>query len=453
MKISQAIKLGHRSLVSHKRRNLTTIIIVGVMFGFMMGVIFLTQGVQNVVRQAADAALGDNYYVGIQTDFYNEKRCRQEPILGQEGHYNIICEPHDLEQLRQKVAALGGEVLAVSNTRLMSLSPEAARPFIQVNLESVPDTVVPVLESTTMALFQLYGDKAYNMNYVELANLIRDGKLASVLGQPQEITYNGGATLMPVGILASGRITQLKTDAGASFNPLDYILEFVGMNSNMLGREIVIDNRSPATLDYLDYFENMENIAENAISAVLRFDNFAAAEQFASQNTCQIYEDSIGCKKEFFLESMFDNRVALARTGEMIWWGLGIAEMVLLTLAVVITLFTLLKVLHGETKSITLYRSLGASTSDIVMIYLAYTAEVCLLAIGFAILMGLGIALIASLTNTSAMADMLTAAYGKVINGPFILVGWNWDILKIIFVMLLVALLSLLCSANTLRKN
>ncbi len=449
MRISQAIKLGHRSLAGHRRRNLTTIIIIGVTFGFMMGVIFLTQGAQNAIRRAADDAIGENYYLGIETDFYNKKRCHEEPIPDQPNAFNIICEPHDLEQLQQKVQAANGEILATSTDQLLLIPPEKVAQFITVDMDTVPDDVVPVLLDPNMIFFNLYGENAYKKIDFEKANLMRKGILNDDIGHVRETLYVPTGLAETVGVIPNGSIHWLSN--GMSLNPLDFILDFLGMNSTMYS-SITLDNGSTAVREYAAQMGS-SSIAENMLQALLRFDSFEDAQRFAEANTCQVYESSMGCEKEFFLESMLDNRVALAETADLVWWGLGIAEAVLIIIAVVITFFTLLKVLHNEKKTIALYYSLGASTGDVMKIYLSYMLEVCLLAVGFAVLLGLGIAVVVNILNASAVADLLTVAYVKDITWPIILVGWNFDIAKIIIVMLLVAPVTALLCMKMLSKR
>lgn len=449
MRISQAIKLGHRSLIGHRRRNLTTIIIIGVTFGFMMGVIFLTQGAQNAIRRAADDAIGDNYYLGIETDFYNKKRCHEEPIPDQPNAFNIICEPHDLEQLQQKAQAANGEVLATSTDQLLLIPPEKVAQFITVDMDTVPDDVVPVLLDPNMIFFNLYGENAYKKIDFEKANLMRKGILNDDIGHVRETLYVPTGLSETVGVIPNGSIHWLSN--GMSLNPLDFILDFLGMNSTMYS-SITLDNGSTAVREYAAQMGS-SSIAENMLQALLRFDSFEDAQRFAEANTCQVYESSLGCEKEFFLESMLDNRVALAETADLVWWGLGIAEVVLMVIAAIITFFTLLKVLHNEKQTIALYYSLGASTGDVMKIYLSYMLEVCLLAVGFAVLLGLGIAVVVNILNASAVADLLTVAYVKDITWPIILVGWNFDIAKIIIVMLLVAPATALLCMKMLSKR
>lgn len=450
MKFSQAIKLGHRSLAGHKRRNLTTIIIIGVMFGFLMGIIFLTQGAQNAIMHAADAALGESYYLRIQTNFYNKNLCYYEPVPDSPNQFNIICKPVDDAALAKHIQSMGGELLAISHDRSFTLTPEAAQPFLQTDLASIPETAVPMLKSDTLAFYDLLGEQSYKLNYQSQAKLIREGKLQEVIGRSNKMIGWDGEDVV-VGITPSGTIHQL-TEGTVSLDPLDYILEFLGMDSGS-GGALVIDNNSPSTQAYLEYANSFDPVAENMVEALLKFDNFDQAMAFARSNTCQVYESSMGCKKDFFLETIPDNRISIARTAQMVWWGLGIAETVFIVIAVTIALFTLLKVLHGESKNIALYRSLGASTSDMVKIYLAYTLEVCLFAVGLAVAIGLIMAIFISFIDMSDMADLLTVAYNKVIDGPLILVGWNFDLLKIIIVMVCVAPLSLLFSTKILRKD
>lgn len=396
MKISQAFKLGHRSIASHKRRNLTTIIIVGILFGLLSALIFTVQGTENAIFRAANETYGEEYYVGFETNVFNEKICRREPIPDQPNASNIICPDDTAETSATIVTENHGEIISQSPGYNLIASPDAFPQYL----------------GTVVSPKGMYAEPV-------------DWYLA--------------------GIFPSGEIIHMYSDDEAnspSLNPLDYVIEFLGMNPAGMSSSATLDIDTPANRDRIAYLSEHFSWAENMTSIIAKFDSAASAEAFADRYICT--DSGYSCNKPFITGTTFDNRIALRNASALTWGGLRVAEYIIIAIAAIITFFTFIKILGDQSSEIRLYRSLGASTSDICFIYAAYLIEICLYAITFMLILGLALSGLVSILNATNISDTLVVAYGRDFSWPKILIGFNIDLLKLMLFLFAVAALSLL---------
>lgn len=447
MKISQAFKLGHRSIASHKRRNLTTIIIVGILFGLLSALIFTVQGTENAIFRAANETYGEEYYVGFETNVFNEKICRREPIPDQPNASNIICPDDTAETSATIVTENHGEIISQSPGYNLIASPDAFPQYISVNLADAPDDAITIIASPSQLTDRLAGG-AYRLSSLPLPE-----RAAFVRSLPQYLgtvvspkgTYAEPVDWYIAGIFPSGEIIHMYSDDKAnspSLNPLDYVIEFLGMNPSGMSSSATLDIDTTANRDRIAYLSEHFSWAENMTSIIAKFDSAASAEAFADRYICT--DSGYSCNKPFITGTTFDNRIALRNASALTWGGLRVAEYIIIAIAAIITFFTFIKILSDQSSEICLYRSLGASTSDICFIYAAYLIEICLYAITFMLILGLALSGLVSILNTTNISDTLVVAYGRDFPWPKILIGFNVDLLKLMLSLFAVAALSLL---------
>lgn len=63
MKLREIYKLAHREYVVYKTRSIATIITIGVLFGLLLGILFVAQGLENVTLRYAREATGGLVYL------------------------------------------------------------------------------------------------------------------------------------------------------------------------------------------------------------------------------------------------------------------------------------------------------------------------------------------------------------------------------------------------------
>ena len=112
------------------------------------------------------------------------------------------------------------------------------------------------------------------------------------------------------------------------------------------------------------------------------------------------------------------------------------ASAVLSVAAIFILAFTMAHIISQNTKVIVLYRSLGASKWQLMLIYFAYMVLLCMRAIIFAAAVGIALAGCATIVGWSYFSAQLLATYPEMPHYWPILMGVNWQCLQIILGML-----------------
>ena len=122
------------------------------------------------------------------------------------------------------------------------------------------------------------------------------------------------------------------------------------------------------------------------------------------------------------------------------------ASIVLMIVSAFILAFTMAHLIASSTKTFVLYRSIGASKSQLLIIYFVYLMELCVRAAIFAICLGLVLAAIMTGVGWNYLLERLIEVYPNVPEFPPILLGVNWQCFEVIVCMFLAAPVSfLLC--------
>lgn len=372
MHISQALKLGFLSIRGYKRRSLTTIIIVSACFGALIGIMLITQGLENTILAIQDRAMNNQYYLQIAT---NTDNCEINSQFDADGkmQVNVICPKEDLYQ-----------------------------------------EISPFLEGT-------------NSQLVELSQIPK--------------------------LQGTGEITRISADKyGHSNNPLDLLLSVYETHNFANSAALLESDNSDNDFTQLQNFQIF----------FLRFDHLSEVQRFYRQANClSAYDDycstnySNGSEpRRFILTPINTSRIIISMRMDLVKKVLGWLSLAIAVIAGIITLFTFLKILQAEDKTMQLYRSLGASNRDLTYIYASYLIEMCGLIIIASLIIGIIAGLIVSFMNTTGLANMLIGAYGSsLVSQPLILLGWSNLIFIPLGALLFVALLSLLFTLPKLRRQ
>lgn len=122
------------------------------------------------------------------------------------------------------------------------------------------------------------------------------------------------------------------------------------------------------------------------------------------------------------------------------------ASIVLMIVSAFILAFTMAHLIASSTKTFVLYRSIGASRVQLLIIYFVYLMELCVRAAIFAICLGLVLAAIMTGVGWNYLLERLIEVYPNVPEFPPILLGVNWQCFEVIVCMFLAAPVSfLLC--------
>lgn len=432
MRISEAIKLGHANLTAHKGRSLAIVITISVLFGLIMGVNFILQGLEDNALRYSDARSEGKIYV--------EGRYR-----GNQGN----------EVVRQRVEKYHGEILGeITKAKLFGeqevlyiVSPEVVEHLLTQPLDSVPADKLPVVMSEDMmqrlAEAKENGDEIYfgglfdmpEEDY-EIVGMIDDAHKRNELGEEGEINL---LNLVLVHMGAFGGYEMLVVDDGTGQQAL-----IEKARQECIERVQAIYEGHDQ--DYELYIPDLET----EVKLVAMFTNPYDAYKYTLLDD----EKEFGYHyQQYEVREIFGNQTqiigAVADTEKMI----RVLVIVLLVVAVVVMAFTFAHIVAAEAPIIALYRSLGAQTSDTVKIYLAYLLELCVYAVILATVIGMLLAGVVTLMESGALQELWTNDYGVELPGKIILIGFNWKYLEVVGLMLLVAPVAFLLTVDQLSPK
>ena len=151
------------------------------------------------------------------------------------------------------------------------------------------------------------------------------------------------------------------------------------------------------------------------------------------------------CSKEYKYQVMaaISDPLTTYENLQNIWLVFKIVAAILAVIALIIALSTYARLISKDMKIISLYHALGATKGQIRVVYAVYLLMLSLMAVGFAILLGLGLAAMLSAVNMESMKQVWSLAFGTQA-GEIWLIGWNNLIWWIIGVMILAAIVAVI---------
>jgi len=166
---------------------------------------------------------------------------------------------------------------------------------------------------------------------------------------------------------------------------------------------------------------------------IVKFDQPKIAYQYYSEDNSNLFHYN---KKLLYNIELFSNQMNVYKFFHSINQNLvRPATIILIIVAVVILAFTMAHILSQNAQTFVLYRSLGASKHQILLIYLAYLTELCIYALLFAVVVALIIAIIITLISWQYLTTNLTEVYPHATTFAPILIGVNWQVLATIALM------------------
>ena len=343
-----------------------------------------------------------------------------------------------LARASEEAAQYGGKALgrefyfeSKDGARMRAVDLAVAKNFISSDLADVPQDKVPVLVSNTAQLT------------AEQRELL-------------ETTYD------KVGVIP--HIVMLDQLSLPGLNPLNLVLEHIQVSNiyNVSTPIAIVDDGSDAVKTYLEQQGFTTPTTEELVDGkdgpimvtrapktpaeVVVFGDYKAARKYyeaAQRGDVAQYIKVDG--KYYYLEVMsaVNNPVGIMSGYETAQLLLMVSQIVLAIVAVIVATLTLIHLIDDDVATVALYRSLGATNTDIGIIYLLYLLELCLMTIIASVCVGLVIVLGMTLMSAQVLAKNLQEAYALADSPHISLMGLSGEIWWLIAMIIMIAPITL----------
>ena len=390
LKFSDALRLSWSNIAQHKKRSAAIILTISILFGIIMAFNFMLQGLRSTILDAALQANDGKVY--LETGYQSIAGFgpgRVEKIDSVEKLDTFIKE--EVERCHGKI--IGEKVTYQFKNIFTTITPSVAKNLLgEIDLSSVPEGKVPVLMPVSEVSQYAEVDEGdyYVVGYYP----------ATLQGSPTLPGFNPANLLLGMvhgsGIDAWPLLIDDGTDAIHNYF-LKLAQKAIASGSQYSSAEEYLENLAPET-KYIVEFGNYNDAVEYYYGS------------YAGKNIPKNVE--IGASKyELINMDTFGRVIYLRLDFDNLEFMLTAIEVLFVIVAVLIATFTFAHLIDSDAATVALYRSLGASTGNIYLIYFLYLVELCLLAVAVCILIAFIIVGVMWMCNAGALAERLKEYY------------------------------------------
>lgn len=452
LRVTDALRLSWSNIAEHKGRSAAVVLTVAVLFGLIMGVNFVLDGLEKTLVEASVERTEGKMYV--ETSFRksqygaNEERLaeRLEKYHGEKiGRVQVL----GFDSGTIRVVDLGA-VKEFVDEGLLADAPEGKIPVLmpEGGLEELPEGMAGAtgIKEEIAEKFFVVGeypvtaemsDASYVTSVMQLPegnwlNLITSGIYGNQAGYYPMLIDDGSGEI--------DRYITEKTQARRE-EELKKVDEMLAMEAE--ASEASDGETQAYTEEDIKYFYELARTWEPE----MREESIAVFENYADLKGYVLARDTPEAKnlepQAFGVGSLFSNTVDVADT--FAYWRMTMRffEIVLLVVAVVVAALSFAHLVDSDAATVALYRSMGASTGAIYMVYLLYWIELCLLAVVMCVVIALGLAGVVAIVNAEGLAAGLQEYYMLQVEPRVVLVGLSKAFWRVVMLIMLVALLTL----------
>lgn len=408
IKFSDALRLSWSNISGHKVRSIIIILSISVLFGFIMGFNFVMNGIERTALELNQDATGGATYVSAKTRDVNVLHYTdiiQE--ISDLPEFRIQFKQSEFDTLRDRASRFHGEIVGytwrpITEFLYYFVSQSAVTDFITTDLSTVPEGKIPVL--------------------------VLEGHALEDYCSPEEnpaACEHFSSIFYPVGALPRVTIRENPDDPDKPFsnptlpdpNLLNLLLSKISFSA-LDGGFMIIDDGSGKVEQFVrqeSEYILMSNIgwvqaSDLNIHPVIKFTDPYDAVAFASPVSflgITFYPSD----SDFLVQDFLGGAIDIASRFNTIRALLAFLEALFIVVSVLIAIFTFKHLIDQDAATIALYRSMGASTGNIYLIYFLYFLELCLLAIISCFVIAFLIVGIIALTNGKALGLRLEEYY------------------------------------------
>lgn len=438
MRLLDYLRLGFAGVKAHKKRALTVVLIVGLLFSVIAAGAFILQGLENITLETMLAPTNGKVLVVSSVD---TKICGDGCDIATEvAKIKKNVERYDGKLIPAKISQTADGMFYKIEEKVLSSKTNNATDVTQV--------IVPLGTAANLADIEMPERDVEVADKLAAIQEVREKTLGKVVENKNGEQYYV-AEILPSGVYASNLSFM---NIGQDGNPLDLILGQIrtGVSQNFITKsaktELKVDE---SNTEQLSGFIVMEDIDAEEMGIVFaQFDNIEAAYNYYRDkvNYCSETDRIFNmCGKDYKYQVMaaVSNPLTTYENLQNIWLVFKIVAAVLAIIALIIALSTYARLIGKDLKIISLYHALGATKGQIRVVYVAYLLMLSLMAVGFAILLGLGLAAILSAVNMEALRQVWSLTFGTQTGGIW-LIGWNNLVWWVVGVMILATVVAVL---------
>lgn len=420
MKVIDYLRLGFAGIKAHKKRAFTVVIVVGLLFSVVTAGVFALQGLENATLAEMLAPTDGKVLVVSSVD---TKVCGE--------NCDIVAE---VAEIKQNVERYDGEIIktAVGQTTdgiFYRLKENLFMSAQSKNDSEVTEVIVPLEVAAKLAGIEMPESDAEVADKLATIQEVRAKTLHQTVESKTGEKYYI-AEILPGGVYVSSLSL---ASIGQGGNPLDLVLGQIstGTSQNFIikSAEAKPEVNNGNDEQYSGFVTMGDMDAEEMGIVFAQFKNIEEAYKYYQDkvNYCSEIDRIFSmCGKDYKYQVMaaVSNPLTTYENLQNIWLVFKIVAAVLVVIAVIITLSTYARLIGKDLKIISLYHALGATTGQIRVVYVVYLLILSVMAVGFAVIVGLMLAAVLSMANMTALEQVWSLAFG-VEAGAIWLIGWN----------------------------
>lgn len=429
MYFTDVLKLSFRKFIRQFRRSYKLVVAMSILFCLIFTINLFFTGLRNSYIKFSQSKVGDQVIISATSpNSYTDLKKLEEVAKN---------------EMVQDIEKFGGKILknirTVTRNNIPVLPKSSVQNLIEVDPSNAPKDAIPILTTTFFGelLLGQYDNKINKLTAVEYFSKYQDYR-EKVLGKTFET--DDGAKFFVVGLLPGSYYL-----SNYSFYTLERNVDTTLLNE--LLDDIPLQDFNPIAVDNgnQDSWQTGQNIKYEMVYAV--FDNQKDVYQYLEQG------------KAMFRTIISDNRsynanVILGLSPEITFIFnffqiiIRIISFILFIVALVVILSTNTRLIAQDEEEITLYRSLGATKSQLKIFYDIYFFILIVSALIFAYLIASLILILFHLFRGQLINIQATLAFSLKDVPQVFWYGVSSDILVIIVAALLLVPLSTLLNSR-----
>lgn len=435
LNFSDALHLSHRNLFQHKKRSITVIIVVSVLFSSVLSYSLLTSGIKKTAINASMSQTKNKIYIKVHKHENEPKE--EKTIYTKEEIVDIDLRPHKnhdfIKDIENRARLFNGKIIGYYRYYQIDfpyqiVDKSVAESFIDPNSwDKIPEDKIPVV---TLDGWKLPSSKDYDGLCNRLKNTIyKVGSLPKI--NEEDVLSNNTTILTPI----------LRSLPTPSVNgSIWFIDDGTGEIENFIRQQI-------ATYLTEDKNKNFYTVAKIESDPIISFENPKEATDFINPDQKILGLNSYR-EQKYSYENLFGTTMDLIANFRSIQFLYTLLILLLLVIAIIITITTMSHIIDEDAPTIALYRAMGATTKSIYFIYFLYLLELCLMTLIAIFFITFVTIIITYLMSASTLSNNLMKFYNLSQAPKIFYVTENNIISLVLITVLLIAPISLLFSAH-----